>query len=358
VSITLAIGTIVVYRQIQFAKDRPAGYSAKGLLTVAINTPDLLNHYAAIRNELLSTGIVKNMAESSYPTTHFDSDNGMDWEGRDESLAQGFRNVNVTQDFGNTIGWTVVKGRDFSKSYPADSAAAILNEAAAKVIGFADPIGRYIKFDGTTYTIVGVVKDMVTQSPYEPADPSVFFSGGYLGTMTIRVNPDLPLRTSIAKMDAVFRKYNPSSPFVYSFNDEEYGKKFAGEERIAKLATTFSVIAMLISCLGLFGLAAFLTEQRAREIGVRKVLGASVAGIFRLVSKEFLLLVTYSCLIAIPISWYALHRWLGQYDYHTAIAWWIFPATALGALLVTLLTVGYQAITLAMTSPVKDLRTE
>ncbi len=358
VSITLAIGTIVVYRQIQYAKDRPAGYSAKGLLTVAINTPNLLNNYEAIRNELLSSGTVMNMAESSYPTTHFDSDNGIDWEGRDPNLTQGFRNVNVTRDFGNTIGWSIVRGRDFSKNYGTDSAAAILNEAAAKLMGFKDPIGRRIRFDGITYTITGVVKNMVTQSPYEPAYPSVFFSGGYLGTITIRVNPSLPLNTSLAKMDAVFKKYNPSSPFVYSFNDEEYDKKFLNEERIGKLATSFSLIAILISCFGLFGLASFLTEQRAKEIGLRKVLGASVPGIFHLVSKEFLLLVTYSCVIAIAISWYLLHRWLAQYDYRTGIAWWIFLAASLGALLITLLTVGYQSIRLAMTPPIKSLKTE
>ena len=149
VSVALSIGTIVVYRQIQYAKDRPAGYSPNGLLTVAINTPDLLHHYAAIRNELLSTGTVKNMAESSFPTTHFDSENGIDWDGRDPNLTQGFRNVNVTRDFGNTIGWSVIRGRDFSQGSSADSAAAaILNEAAEKVIGFKDPIGRHLRFDG------------------------------------------------------------------------------------------------------------------------------------------------------------------------------------------------------------------
>jgi putative ABC transport system permease protein len=358
VSVALSIGTIVVFRQIQYAKDRPAGYSAKGLLTVSINSPDLLSHFGAIRNELLASGAATNMAESSYPTTHFDSENGMDWEGRDPNLTQGFRNVNVTRDFGNTVGWSVVRGRDFAQYYSVDSAAAILNEAAAKVMGFKDPTGRRIRFDGTTYTIIGVVKNMVTQSPYEPAYPSVFFSGGYLSTITIRVNPDLPLNVSLAKMDAVFRKYNPASPFVFSFNDEEYGKKFMNEERIGKLASSFSLLAILISCLGLFGLASFLAERRAREIGLRKVLGASVSGIFQLVSKEFVLLVLYSCLIAIPISWYSLHRWLAQYDYHTGIAWWIFFAAALGALLVTLLTVGYHSIRVAMMNPVKSLRAE
>jgi putative ABC transport system permease protein len=361
VSITLGIGTIVVLKQIQYAKGRPAGYSARGLLTVVINTADLRSHFGAIRNELLSSGAVMNMAASSYPTTHFDSDNGMDWEGKDANdpnNVQGFRNVTVTRDFGNTIGWSIVRGRDFMEEYGADSAGAVVNEAAVKVMGFKDPIGRRLKFDGVTYTIIGVVKNMITQSPYEPADPSVFFSAGYLGVITIRVNPELPLSVSLAKMEAVFRTYDPSSPFVYSFNDGDYGKKFVNEERIGKLATSFSLIAILISCLGLFGLASFLVEQRAREIGLRKVLGASVAGIFHLVSKEFLLLVVYSSLIAIPISWYSLHRWLAQYDYRTGISWWIFLAVALGALFVTLLTVSFQALKAANRNPVISLRTE
>jgi putative ABC transport system permease protein len=358
VSITLCIGTIIVYRQIQYAKDRPAGYSVSNLLTVPVNTPDLRNHYDAIRNELLSTGAATNMAESSYPTTHFDSENGMDWEGRDPNLAVGFRNVNVTRDFGHTIGWNILKGRDFSKDFSADSAAAILNEAAANVIGFKDPIGRRVRFDGIAYTIVGVVKNMVTQSPYEPADPSVFFcgGGGYLGTITIRVNPDAPLNTSMAKTEAIFRKYNPSSPFLYSFNDEEYGKKFQSEERIGKLTTSFSLLAILISCLGLFGLASFLAEQRTREVGIRKVLGASVFNLWALLSKEFVALVLLSLVIATPVAWYFMHHWLLNYAYRTQPSPWIFALSGLGALLITLLTVSFQAVRAAAANPVRSLR--
>jgi putative ABC transport system permease protein len=360
VSITLCIGTIIVYRQIQYAKDRPAGYSVRNLLTVPVNTPDLRNHYDAIRNELLSAGAAMNMAESSYPTTHFDSENGMDWEGRDPNLAVAFRNVNVTRDFGNTIGWNILKGRDFSKDYSADSASAILNEAAAQVIGFKDPIGRRIRFDGIAFTIVGVVKNMVTQSPYEAADPSVFFcgGGGYLGTITIRVHPDVPLNTSLTKTEAIFRKYNPSSPFVYSFNDEDYSRKFLDEERIGKLSTSFSLLAILISCLGLFGLAAFLAEQRTREIGIRKVLGASTFNLWTLLSKEFVALVLLSLLIATPVAWYFMHHWLLNYAYRTQPSLWIFALSGLGALLITLLTVSFQALRAAAANPVRSLRSE
>jgi ABC-type antimicrobial peptide transport system permease subunit len=356
VSITLSIGTIVVYRQIQYAKDRPSGYSVKGLLTVPINTPDLAGHFGAIRNELMATGAVVNMAESSYPTTHFDSDNGMDWEGKDPNQIQGFRTVNITRDFGSTIGWSILSGRDLSKDYKGDSAAAILNEAAAKVMGFTDPIGRHIRFDGITYTVIGVVKNMITQSPYEPAYPSVFFSGGYLGIITIRVNPALPLKISLAKMDAVFRKYNPSSPFVYSFNDEDYGRKFLNEERTGKLATTFSLLAILISCLGLLGLVSFLAEQRVKEIGVRKILGASIVSLWGLLSKEFLQLTVLSILISMPPAYYFMHKWLERYSYHAPLSWWIFACA--GIIIITLLTVSYQSLKAALMNPVKSLRAD
>jgi putative ABC transport system permease protein len=226
------------------------------------------------------------------------------------------------------------------------------------VIGFKDPIGRRIRFDGITYTIVGVVKNMVTQSPYQPADPSVFFcgGGGYLGTLTIRINPELPLNSALAKTEAVFRKYNPSSPFVYSFNDEDYARKFQSEERIGKLATSFSLLAILISCLGLFGLAAFLAEQRTRELGIRKVLGASILNLWALLSKEFVALVLLSLLIATPLSWYFMHHWLLNYTYRTTPSPWIFALSGLGALGITLLTVSFQAIRAAVANPIQSLR--
>jgi ABC-type antimicrobial peptide transport system permease subunit len=201
---------------------------------------------------------------------------------------------------------------------------------------------------------------MVTQSPYEAADPSVFFcgGGGYLGTITIRVHPDVPLNTSLAKTEAIFRKYNPTSPFVYSFNDEDYSRKFLDEERIGKLSASFSLLAILISCLGLFGLAAFLAEQRTREIGIRKVLGASTFNLWTLLSKEFVALVLLSLLIATPVAWYFMHHWLLNYAYRTQPSPWIFALSGLGALLITLLTVSFQALRAAAANPVRSLRSE
>ena len=359
VSISLIIGTIIVFRQIQYAKDRPVGYTREGLITVPLNTPDLWGHYDAIRNDLLRTGAVENMAESSYPATNFGQNNSVEWRGKDPALVSFFRNVNVTPEFGKTINWIITQGRDFSRDFKGDSGTTtILNETAAKIVGFKNPIGEIIKLHGKDHVIIGVVKDMVTESPYEPIEPAIFFMEGWMGVITIRVKPEIPIRDALAKMEPVFKKYNPSSPFIYNFIDEQYAKKFDDEERIGNLATVFAVLAIFISCLGLFGLASFVAEQRTKEIGVRKVLGATVFNVWKLLSKDFVALVIISCLIAAPIAWYFLNSWLQNYIYHTQISWWVFIAAAVGALIITLLTVSFQAIKAGLKNPVTSLRAE
>lgn len=357
VSIALIIGTIIVFRQIQFAKNRPVGYTREGLISIPL-TSDLFGHYEALRNDLLQTGAVENMAESSQPATYFNNNNGIDWRGKDPGLVVFFRDVNVTRDFGKTIGWTIREGRDFSKDFATDSAAVILNEAAAKIVGFKNPVGEIIQYSGKKYTIIGVVKDMVTQSPYEPMQPSIFLGDGWMGVITVKIKPTVAVREGLAKIAAVFKKYSPDGPFEYKFIDDEYAAKFSNEERIGNLATVFAILAIFISCLGLFGLASFVAEQRTKEIGVRKVLGASVFNLWKLLSKDFVALVIVSCLIAIPIAGYFLNGWLQQYEYRTEISWWIFVASGLGAMIVTLLTVSFQAIKAAIANPVESLRTE
>jgi ABC-type antimicrobial peptide transport system permease subunit len=357
VSITLIIGTVIVFRQIQYAKSRPVGYTREGLISVPL-TPDLFGHYDAVRNDLLQTGAVENMAESSQRATYFNNNNGIEWRGKDPGLVVFFRDVNVTRDFGKTIDWSMKEGRDFSKSFATDSASVILNETAAKIIGFKKPIGEIIKYSGKNYTIIGVVKDMVTQSPYEPMEPSIFLGDGWMGVITIKIKPTVAVREALAKIAPVFKKYSPGAPFEYKFIDGEYATKFSNEERIGNLASVFSILAIFISCLGLFGLASFVAEQRTKEIGVRKVLGATVFNLWRLLSKDFVVLVIISCLIAIPIAGYFLNGWLQKYNYRTQMSWWIFAASGLGAMLITLLTVSFQAIRAAMANPVKSLRTE
>jgi putative ABC transport system permease protein len=358
VSITLIIGTIVVFRQIQFAKNRPIGYTRAGLIYTAL-TPPLYGHYDAIRYDLLQTGAVENMAESSQPTSHFRNNNSMEWRGKDPSLnGIFFRDVNVTHDFGNTIGWSIKQGRDFSREFKTDTAAALVNETAARIMGFKDPVGEIVSYTGKNYTIVGVVKDMLTQSPYEPLKPSIFFCGDWMSGITIRIKPGMPVREALVKIERVFKKYNTVDAFEYKFMDDEYAKKFSNEERVGSLATLFAILAIFISCLGLFGLASFVAEQRTKEIGVRKVLGATVFNVWRLLSKDFALLVIISLFLSIPIAYYFMHDWLQNYQYRTEIVWWIFAATGIGALVITLITVSFQAIKAALANPVKSLRSE
>jgi ABC-type antimicrobial peptide transport system permease subunit len=197
------------------------------------------------------------------------------------------------------------------------------------------------------------------ESPYEPIKPTIFFVDyNWASVITIRIKPGMPVRNALSRIEPVFRKFNPGGPFEYKFIDEQYAEKFANEERIGNLATFFAILAVFISCLGLFGLASFVAEQRTKEIGVRKVLGASVINLWGMLSKDFFTLVVISCLIAVPIAWYFLHQWLQGYEYRTPVSWWIFIAAAGGALLITVLTVSFQAIKAALANPIRSLRTE
>jgi ABC-type antimicrobial peptide transport system permease subunit len=244
----------------------------------------------------------------------------------------------------------------------------VINEAAAKYMGWKDPIGQSITWTWWEnnrpplhYHILGVIKDMVMESPYEPVKPTVFYLKGHNGRanwITIRMDPDIAAGEALPKVKAVFKKVIPSAPFEYKFVDQEYAAKFATEERIGSLAGVFASLAIFISCLGLFGLASFMAEQRTKEIGVRKVLGASVFNLWRLLSKDFVLLVIIALTIATPTAWCFLNGWLQKYTYRTDISWWIFALAGGGALLITLLTVSYQAIKAALLNPVHSLRSE
>ncbi|QJD97107.1 FtsX-like permease family protein [Mucilaginibacter robiniae] len=360
VSITLIIGTVIVFRQIQHAKNRPVGYNREGLITVDINTPDLRGHYDAIRSDLLKTGSIENMAESSSPSTSVKSNQiGFEWEGMEPGSHPLLGTIGATHDFGHTINWQVKQGRDFSRNFLTDSSAAIINEASAKIMGFKNPIGKIVKYNGKPLTIVGVIKNMVMESPYIPVQPTIFMiSYDWANVITIKLKPGMPVREALAKIEPVFKKFDPSSPFDYKFVDQDYATKFANEERIGNLATFFAILAIFISSLGLFGLASFVAEQRTKEIGVRKILGASVYNLWQMLCEDFIILVIISCVIAIPIAWYFLSNWLQAYEYRTQISWWIFAVAGLLALGITLLTVSYQAIRAAIANPVRSLRTE
>ena len=361
VSLTLIIGTTIVFRQILYTKDRPVGYNRAGLFTVGMNTPDINKHYEALRTELIQKGLAADVAASDMVPTAFQNGNGLDWAGkRPDQNTVGFNNVNVTPDYGKTIGWTITRGRDMSRDFATDSNAAILNEKAVRSIGFKDPgpIGKIVKLFGKPYTVVGVSADMVNNSPYDTAQNAIFVGGGFVYQIIVKIKPGNDPHSTLAKMEAVFKKYNPSSPFVYKFVDEAYEAKFESEQRIGNLAAVFTGLAIFISCLGLFGLAAFVAEQRTKEIGVRKVLGASIANLWGLLSKEFLKLTGISIVIAIPLSYYGMSKWLEAYLYRAPMSWWIFASAGAGIILITLLTVSYQSLKAAFMNPVKSLRSE
>ncbi|MEP6467386.1 MAG: ABC transporter permease, partial [Parafilimonas sp.] len=324
-SIALIIGTIIVFKQIQFAKNRPINYNKEGLITIPMTTPDLYGHYDALRGDLLASGVVKNMAESSSPTTDLYSNQiGFNWDEKDPNTLPAFGTIWVTTDFGKTIDWKIKEGRDFSKDFATDSLGMILNEAAVKQINVKhDVVGMTIQFNDKNYKVVGVIKDMIMQSPYKPVQPTVFmYDPENVGQVTVAIKAGVSVPAALSKIENVFKRYNPNAPFDYIFNDEDYAKKFADEQRVGNLATFFTILAIFISCLGLFGLASFVAEQRKKEIGVRKVLGASVYNLWQMLSKEFALLVIISCFISIPLAWYYLNNWLQQYDYRTTISFW------------------------------------
>lgn len=367
ISVVLIIGTVVVYQQIQFARSRPIGYDRSGLISVPMNDPGYLTKTPVLKTELLRTGVVSNMAISSSPVTTINNNiSGFDWKGKDPALDANFWVTEVNYDYGQTIGWELVGGRDYSRDFATDSTEAIIiNEAAAKYMGMENAVDQEL-IDTDEYnqpkrkwTIIGVVKDMVMQSPYDPIVPALFrFNANAMNTITIRISPDVSASEALPKIQRAFNTVVPDAFFDFSFVDESYGNKFRQEQRIGQLTGWFSGIATVISCLGLFGLAAFVAEQRTKEIGIRKVLGASVTSLWQLQTREFALLVIIACCIAIPVGYYVMTTWLEGYQYHTEVSLSILLLTCVIAVVITLVTVSYQSLKAASINPVSSLRSE
>lgn len=367
VSVALIISTIVVYRQILFAKDRPVGYTREGLLTLAMKSDDFKGKYDVLRNELLHTGVVSDMSASMGKVTEVVSGNsGFEWKGKDPNDDESFATLAVSFDQGRTIGWQFIAGRDYSNDIPGDSSGVVVNESFAKYTKLDNPVGETITWKWRDnppkpYTILGVVKDMVMDSPYEPIEPTLFFAkalNGGVSDINIRVKPGVTMSQALPKIEEVFKKLVPAVPFDYSFVDQDYALKFTAEMRIGKLAGFFTALAILISCLGLFGLASYMAEQRTREIGVRKVLGASITDLWYLLSKEFVLLVLIAMCISVPIAWSFMHDWLQNYQYRSEMSWWIVGITGLLVVIITLLTISFHTLRAALMNPVKSLRVE
>ena len=356
-SIALIISTVIIYQQIQYAKSRPTGYNLSRLLSTDMND-DLNKNFTALKNELIQKGIVSSITTATSPATdiwwHSDVDQ---WPGKNPGETVEMGTIFVSEDYFKTVGMLIKDGRNFSNAY--DSTDVIFNEAAIKRLRIKNPVGQKINWQSKEFTIAGVVKDALMISPFKAADPTMFYcQPNPQGNLLYRLSPNIKTQDAIAKLTAIFNKYDPDYPYDYTFTDEQYASKFNLEKLIGKLASLFAALAILISCLGLFGLAAYVAEQRTKEIGIRKVLGASVQQIWILLSKDFIVLVLLSCLIAAPISFYFLHNWLMNYDYRINIGAGVFVVSALLAIFITIITVSFQAIKAAITNPVKSLRTE
>lgn len=366
VSVAFIIGTVIVMQQINHAKNRPVGYDKEGLVQIPTFSQDFEGKYDLMRSEFLNSNAVVEMSSSSSPTTQIWSNRGgFEWEGKPEGFQEDLAWTEVSHDYAKSLNLKIVQGRDFSREFASDTNAILINQTALKYMGLKDPIGKFLKDDDEEdpeppLKIIGVVEDMITQSPYEPVKQGVyvFDKEGNSSFYNLRLNPKQSASQNLAVIERVFKEHFPDIPFQYDFVDAEYGEKFASEERIGTLSGIFTALAILISCLGLFGLTSFVAEQRTKEIGVRKVLGASVFNVWNMLSKDFLKLVIISCFIAIPISYYIMNGWLQDYPYRVILEWWIFVLAVVGALAITILTVSFQAIKAANANPVNSLRTE
>lgn len=361
VTVVLIIGTAVVYQQIQHARNRPIGYDRESLISIRMTDPVFRSKYEVVKSELSNGGYVEETAFADNPLTMaWNSYGGFAWKGKDPNIDSHFTVCYISDNYGKAIKWEVADGRDFNINMASDSSAIIINESAVRYMNLKNPVGEYIRDgDGKELKIIGVVKDLIMQSPYEPVKQTIFTWNKYAASnIFIRMKATGHTADALEAIEKTFKRIVPSAAFDYQFVDEAYAKKFIQEERIGKLAGIFAILAICISSLGLLGLAAFVAEQRTKEIVIRKVMGASVGNLWRMLSSDFVVLVIISCAIAIPIAHYLLNNWLQKYQYRTEITWWIFLFTILGAIVITLLTVSFQAIKVAMTNPVKNLRSE
>jgi len=361
-AVVLIICTIIVKRQLQFANDRDTGYN-KGNLVYSFSQGDVIKNYKLIKQELLSSGAAVAVTKTFSPITRvWGTTTGLSWQRSTEADKKiNFLQFEADDDFVKTAGAKLLQGRDIDmNSYPTDSTALILNEAAVKAMHLQDPIGKIVKNErGINCHVIGVLKDFIIESPYDEVKPMVIqgLSTGY-PVVHYRLNPANSTAVDLAKAEKIFKKYNAQYPFEYVFADEAYARKFREERQDGILAALFAGLTIFISCLGLFGLATYMAESRTKEIGIRKVLGASVSSITTLLSVDFIKLVLLSVTIASPIAWWAMNKWLQGYTYRIQIEWWVFVLAGFTAVIIALLTVSFQSIRAALMKPVKSLKTE
>jgi putative ABC transport system permease protein len=359
-AVCLILSSIFIYKQINYIKDRPVGYNRNGLVDLPVEGV-MVNKFENFRLDAINSGAITDGAMTSMSIANNGSSSwGITWQGQlpgEDKLP--IDQMAATYHFVDTYGVKLIQGRDFSIAYPSDSTAIILNQAAVKLMRFKNPLGQIVKYQGNNCKVVGVVENFVWGSPYEPVKPAIIgFNKGWVGNIALRINPAKSVSASLAILQNIYKKYNPEYPFEYKFTDEKFNQKFNSERLLGTMSTGFTCLAIIISSLGLFGLASFSAEQRKKEIGIRKVLGATVGNLWLNLSSEFVWLVTISFIFGSAISWYVVYQHFSKYTYHTPLSIWVFILTMFISLAICLLTVSWQAIKAAWANPVTSLRSE
>jgi ABC-type antimicrobial peptide transport system permease subunit len=361
-SIVLIISTVIIYQQIQHVKDRPLGFNRSNLLRLPLQG-NMAKNYYPIRQEMLNSGYFDDVALADHDIIYGGNNtNGMTWQGKDPSSKILISQRYVTPDLFHTSGLKLVEGRNLVVTDTGRPVRMVITKSLEKLMGKGSALGKTMHYEGDTTmaTIVGVVNDYVYGNMYGKPDPVMFFAASPQNNtlMYVRLRPNADLQKALASIRGILKKFNPAYPFDYGFVDDQFNNMFQTEGLASKLSRVFASLAIVISCLGLFGLAAYTAERRTKEIGIRKVLGASITSVTALLSKDFLTLVGLSCIAAFPLAYYAMSKWLKGYDYHIDIHLWVFAAAGMTAAVIALITVSYQAIKAALANPVKSLRSE
>ena len=360
VASALIVSTFVIHRQIKHAQNRELGYNTEQLIYVSLDG-DVVKNYELIKHDLLNSGTAISVTKTMAPITqNWGNTWGVEWKGKDPNTKIVFDLFFTDIDWIKTMGSTIVEGREIDVyTYATDSTAMLLNETAVKTMNFDNPIGEIVRTQSRDWHVIGVVKDFILSSPYEPVPPMLIGGpDGWFATVHIKLNGNNRMADNLAQTEHIFKQYNPAYPFEYKFVDEQYNRKFQNEKQTGSLITWFAGLTVFISCLGLFALVAYMAETRRKEIGIRKVLGASVFSITFMLSKEFLILVLISIAIASPVAWWAMEGWLSNYAYRTNIPWWLFVVVGCLSLFIALLTVGIQAVKAATANPVDAIKSE
>lgn len=357
-SIFLIIGTIVILRQIQLVKSRDIGYDKEGLLSVNYNS-EVEKNYRSIKLDLLASGVVEGVTKSNSSITQINSNNFLGWPGKPEDLRVIFTTIATEYDYAKTMGIKVLEGRDFSEDYKADTASILINKAALELMGLKDPLGTELPLWGGKRKLIGILDNVLMGSVHEPIKPLfVILDPDWIDVVSVRLKKTNDMQASVNVVKEIFEKHAPAYPFEYKFADVEFDKKFKTVNLTSKLATGFATLAIIITGLGLFGLAAFTAEQRTKEIGIRKVMGATVPSLVRLISRDFSVLVIISFLLSAPLAWWLMTKYLERYTIRTEVVWWVFPLTGALALGFALLIVSTQALRAAHANPATSLRSE